>query len=232
MKKTIINWSGGKDCMMALRLLKKIHPEKELTLLTRFVENQDLVSMHHLRRELIEMQAQSLGLELIKVFLPEMPCNATYNEIMGSTWEKLKNAGFEEAVFGDIFLEDIRLWQEKQLAQFEIKCTFPLWKLNTHELAKQFLDLGFKAVITVADGDYFGKDTPGKMFDKQFIEGLPDKVDPCGENGEFHTFVYDGPGFTRPVVFKTNESKQLIYPSPIEAGSVKKFWCIGLLPSK
>ncbi len=228
MNKTVANWSGGKDGMLALHKWMMIQPDSELCLLTRYTVENNMVSMHHVGMDLIKIQAQNLGLKLKSVDLPKLPDNVTFSKIMSETWQQLLAEGYKEALFGDIFLEDIRLWQEMQLNPLGIKCHFPLWKTNTMSLAEEFIDRGFRAVIVSVDAECLDEDTPGKYFDKKFIEELPENVDPCGENGEFHTFVFDGPGFKKPVNFNTGEINRITYPSPMSNHSEKVFWYTSL----
>jgi uncharacterized protein (TIGR00290 family) len=230
MKKSVIYWSGGKDAMMALHKMFRIYPDTNLLLLTRLDENEKTVSMHFAGEDILDQQAKCLGLKLRKVFLPELSDNVTYSKIMGEVWQSLKVDGFDEAVFGDIFLEDIKSWNEMQLAPLGIQCRFPLWKNDTRSLADYFIGAGFKALIVAADSDFLDEETVGRMYDRDFIEGLPGNVDPCGENGEFHTFVFDGPGFNKPVDFQVGALKQKRYPSPVKNGNEKRFWYTRLIP--
>lgn len=231
LKKAILNWSGGKDCAFALHLFRQQHPETEIKLCTSVNENTGRVSMHGLRHELTSNQAAALGLEIEKVFLPEMPDNATYEKLMGNKFQELKTQGFEISVFGDIFLEDIRQYREKQMARAGLQTGFPLWNKNTNEIAKDFIESGFRAVIIATGDEYFGPETIGVEYDEQFISGLPYGVDPCGENGEFHTFVYDGPGFKVPVKFLKSKVVRKSYASPVDPGRRTGFRFMELLPA-
>jgi uncharacterized protein (TIGR00290 family) len=224
MKKSVINWSGGKDAMMALHEVKHSRSDSDLLLLSRMDEDEKAVSMHFTGEALLDQQVKCLGLKLRKVFLPALPDNVTYSKIMGEVWQSLKVDGFDEAVFGDIFLEDIKSWHERQLTPLGVQCLFPLWKKDTRSLADNFIGAGFKALIVAADSDFFDEETVGRLYDRQFIEGLPANVDPCGENGEFHTFVFDGPGFKKPVNFRVGTSNQIRYPSPVKNGAEKRFY--------
>lgn len=227
-----MNWSGGKDAMLVLHKVNHLYPDGDLLLLTRFDESKKAISMHYVEEALLDMQAKSLGRKLKKVFLPALPDNLTYSQKMEKVWLSLKAEGFEEALFGDIFLEEIKSWNEKQLAPLGITCSFPLWKTDTHTLADYFIEKGFKAVIVAADGDFFGEETVGRMYDRQFIESLPGHIDPCGENGEFHTFVVDGPGFLKPLGYRVGKPKQISFPSPVKDGAVKRFWYTRLISSQ
>ena len=231
MKKAILNWSGGKDCAFALHLLRQQYPETEIRLLTSITETTGRVSMHGLRHELISKQAAALGLEIEKVFLPDMPNNAIYENLMGNKLLELKKQGFENSVFGDIFLEDIRQFREKQMARLNMQAAFPLWKKNTAQIADSFIESGFRAVVISTSDKYFGKEVVGAAYDNDFISSLPGGVDPCGENGEFHTFVYDGPGFKNPVKFLRGKVEQKFYPSPENKGRQIGFRLLELLPA-
>ena len=232
MKKAIINWSGGKDCCYALYQLRKEFPAVEVRLLTSVSEATNRVSMHGVREKLIDLQAQLLGLSVEKVYLPESPDNATYEKILANKYDQLKNEGFQQSIFGDIFLEDLRQFREKQMKRVGLKAVFPLWKMNTALLSRQFLADGFKAIIVAADAKLFGKADLGKIYDKRFISELPNDVDPCGENGEFHTVVFDGPGFDSRLDFVTGETVKKYYPSPNGGKENLGFWFLNLLPVK
>jgi uncharacterized protein (TIGR00290 family) len=228
MKNAILNWSGGKDCSFALFKLRAEEPDLNIRLLTTFDEQQRKVSMHGTGEKFIDRQAESLGLDLHKVFLPAMPGNHTYEKIMRESWENLKSEGFEYSVFGDIFLEELRSYREKMSAKMDIKALFPLWLKDTKQLAGEFIDSGFKAVIISASDQFFDKDVLGTGFDRNFLNRLPDEVDACGENGEFHTFVYDGPGFKSPVRFSFGETVIKKFPSPVKANEEAGFWFLDL----
>jgi len=175
-------------------------------LLTTISEEFNRVSMHGVRKELLEKQANSIGIPLITISLPKNISNEEYEEVMYREMLDFKCHRVYHVVFGDIFLEDIREYREKNLSKIGMKAIFPLWKKkDTKELAREFIDLGFKAIITVVDSNFLDKSYVGNMFDKEFIDSLPLDVDPCGENGEFHTFVFDGPIFFNPVKFQTGE---------------------------
>lgn len=204
-RKAVFNWSGGKDSAMALHKVVQAGDPSVACLLTTVNESFDRVSMHGVRTELLEKQAESIGIPLVKAMLPEMPDMKTYEEIMNRQMSKLKSEGIETAVFGDIFLEDLRKYREDKLAAMGVDCVFPVWKNPTGELIMQFIDLGFRAVTVCVDEKYLDRSFVGRTIDRSFVETLPSNVDPCGENGEFHSFVYDGPIFTRPVSFMTGE---------------------------
>jgi uncharacterized protein (TIGR00290 family) len=175
-------------------------------LFTTISEEYNRVSMHGVRKELLEKQANSIGIPLITISLPKNISNEEYEEVMYREMLDFKCHRVYHVVFGDIFLEDIKEYREKNLSKIGMNAIFPLWKIkDTQELAREFIDLGFKAIITVVDSNFLDKSYAGNMFNKEFIDSLPSEVDPCGENGEFHTFVFDGPIFFNPVKFQKGE---------------------------
>lgn len=194
----ILSWSGGKDSALALYELYKTEDYDVIALLTTISEY-DRVSIHGVRRVLLEQQAQSLGLALEKVFLPKNTSNEEYESKMRQVLEEYRAEGVYFVAFGDIFLEDLKKYRENNLSKVGMKAIFPIWGINTSELAHTFIDSGFKAVVTCVDSNLLEKTFVGRAFDEQFILELPSAVDPCGENGEFHSFVYDGPIFRNAV---------------------------------
>jgi uncharacterized protein (TIGR00290 family) len=161
--------------------------------------------MHGVREELLEIQAKSIGIELKKLYLPEYTSMEEYDSILANAVKDFKNEGIENAVFGDIFLQDLRYYREKKLAEAGVTCNFPLWNKDTRLLIKEFIDLGFKTIITSVDERYLDKSFAGRIIDHQCIADLPENVDPRGENGEFHSFVFDGPIFKTPVKFEKGD---------------------------
>jgi len=204
-EKVIFSWSGGKDSALALyELMKK--PDYEITaLLTTINQDYDRTSMHGVRRILLEQQAQSLGFALEKVLICKNCSNEEYECKMQKVLEKYQAAGVCSVVFGDIFLEDLRRYRQEKLSKIGMKGIFPIWKFNTTELANTFINSGFKAVITCIDSNVLDKIFVGRVFDEQFLSELPAGVDPCGENGEFHSFVYDGPIFRNRILYRSGE---------------------------
>jgi uncharacterized protein (TIGR00290 family) len=229
-QRAFFNWSGGKDSAFALFHVLK---EKKLTidfLLTTLNSDYRRISMHGVREELLDAQAKSIGIELKKLYLPENVSMADYDKIFSESIKTFKNGGIENAIFGDIFLQDLRDYREKRLAEAGVKCHFPLWEKNTRTLVKNFIDLGFKTIITCVDERYLDKSFSGRIIDHQFIADLPENVDPCGENGEFHSFVFDGPMFKEPVAFNKGNIVYRIYKS--EKTNNTGFWFCDLLPVK
>ena len=204
-EKAILSWSGGKDSALALYTMQE-HPDCEIaSLLTTVTEGYDRSSMHGIRRRLIEQQACSIGITLEEVPLSQVSSNEEYESRMREVLEGHKNRGFSKVVFGDIFLEDVRKYREDRLASIGMAAVFPLWGRDTAELARTFIRLGFKAVITCVDSQQLDPDFAGRAFDEHTLASLPAHADPCGENGEFHSFVYDGPIFRHPIPFALGE---------------------------
>jgi uncharacterized protein (TIGR00290 family) len=206
LQKAIFNWSGGKDSSLALYKILKEDTYRIESLLTTLSRSYQRVSMHGVRETLLEIQSESLGLPLQKLYLPEMASMEDYNRTMFETMSAFKKEGIDHAIFGDIFLEDLKIYREDQLLKVGIKAVFPLWGRNTKELLQEFIDEGFKAVIVCINEKYLDKSFAGRFIDKAFMNDLPDSVDPCGENGEYHSFVFDGPIFSKPVVFDIGET--------------------------
>jgi len=161
--------------------------------------------MHGVRVELLEAQAERLGLPLFKIQIPEMPTMEVYDNTMTAALLDLKNKGVTASVFGDIFLEDLRKYREDKLAELNLTGVFPLWKIPTDKLIREFIDSGFKAITTCVNDKYLDKSFVGRLIDDDFLNDLPDGVDPCGENGEYHSFVFDAPFFSKPIEFEKGE---------------------------
>lgn len=174
-------------------------------LLTNINMKVDRISMHGVRVALLEQQTAALGIPLQKMILPDEPSMIEYEDKMRETLKLLQHEQFSHSVFGDIFLEDLKKYREIQLGTIGMTAVFPLWKRNTLELIHEFLDLGFKAIVVCVNEKYLDKRFCGRIIDKNFINDLPENVDVCGENGEFHTFVFDGPLFKCPVMFNKGE---------------------------
>ncbi|MEM4409904.1 MAG: diphthine--ammonia ligase [Candidatus Caldarchaeum sp.] len=198
--KVVVSWSSGKDSVMTLHHVLQAGYEVA-GLLCTVTDTYRRVSMHGVREELLEKQSSSLGLPLIKAFIPPNCSNQTYESVMQQVCLDLKNNGVESVAFGDIFLEDVRRYREKNLRVVGMNGLFPLWGRRTADLARTFFQLGYKAIVVVVDLEKLPKTYVGREYDLSFLEDLPDGCDPCGENGEFHTFVYSGPLFSKPVEF-------------------------------
>jgi uncharacterized protein (TIGR00290 family) len=201
----IFNWSGGKDSTLALH---RVLAEKKFDvkyLLTTLSEKYQRISMHGVREALLEEQAASIGIPLKKIYLPEHASMITYNEIMEQTMKEIASENIHDAIFGDIFLEDLKKYREEQLSKVGFTAHFPLWKENSKALLNEFLDLGYKTILVCINEKQLDKSFAGRVIDQSFINDLPEPVDPCGENGEFHSFVFDGPIFKQPISFTKGE---------------------------
>ncbi|WP_136666628.1 diphthine--ammonia ligase [Flavobacterium sp. H122] len=212
--KAIFNWSSGKDSALALYKILQSNDYEIVSLLTSVNKQYNRISMHGVRAELLEQQAKSIGLSLHKMEIPEMPTMEIYEEVMRNTLTDFKNNGVTHSIFGDIFLEDLRKYREEKLENIGFTGVFPLWKRDTKELIHEFLDLGFKTIVTCVNERNLDKSFVGRVIDEQFIKDLPDKVDVCGENGEFHTFTFDGPIFSKPIDFEIGEIVHRKYERP------------------
>ncbi len=194
-----MSWSSGKDSALALHRASTEGAVEVAGLLTTVDAGDERVAMHGVRRTLLEAQADRLGLPLHVVELP-WPCpNDLYEERMATAVERARNDGVEVMVFGDLFLDDIRAYREASLAGTGISPAFPLWRQPTPDVARQLLDAGVRAVVTCVDLAQAPGELAGRWFDEALLCDLPGGVDPCGENGEFHTVVVDGPGFSHPI---------------------------------
>lgn len=235
--KTYFNWSTGKDSALALHHLLKDPDYRVDELITTVNSHYNRVSMHGLRKELLVAQTKALNIKASLIELPEMPSMEVYEQKMLETVSRLKEDCFTHSAFGDIYLEDLRDYRENQLAKQGFKAVFPIWKRDTKALIHEFLDLGFKTIIVCANSKYFGEEFVGTVIDKDFINNLPEGVDPCGENGEFHTFCFDGPIFKNPIPFTIGEKVYREYDTPKSDDSVCKsddekygVWYCDLIP--
>ena len=230
MKKAFFNWSTGKDSALALY---KILQDKNYSidkLVTSVNENFSRVSMHGVHEELLNQQAESIGLPLEKIYFPEEVSMEFYGEIMKNKMLQLASEGFEFSVFGDIFLEDLKNYRESKLQEVNLKAVFPLWKRDSKELMKEFISVGFKAITVSISEKHLDKSFVGRELDIDFINDLPENVDACGENGEFHTFVYDGPIFKKPIEFFIGEKTKRNYTKEEKTNWDTSFWYIDLIP--
>ncbi|NRT14808.1 uncharacterized protein (TIGR00290 family) [Flavobacterium sp. 28A] len=218
-KKALFNWSSGKDSALALYKTLQ-NPEIEIcTLLTSVNEQFQRISMHGVRVELLQQQAKSIGLPLEIMQIPEMPTMEVYETVMSNTLSKLKQQGITHSIFGDIFLEDLRKYREDKLATLDFEGIFPLWKIPTHDIIQEFISLGFKTIVVCVNERYLDKNFVGRIIDQEFLNDLPENVDVCGENGEFHTFTFDGPLFSYPINFEIGEIVYRKYEKPEKVDS-------------
>jgi len=203
--KTYFNWSTGKDSALALyKILKNTDYNLDL-LVTTINKDFNRVSMHGLRESLLHKQVQSINIPLQTIEFPADVTMDLYAEIMKNAMNSLVEKEYSHAIFGDIFLEDLKAYRDSKLAEVNIKGVYPLWKKDTTALLKEFLDLGFKAITVCVNAKLLGKEFVGRIIDEDFIKDLPSNVDVCGENGEFHTFVFDGPIFKNKIDFTIGE---------------------------
>jgi uncharacterized protein (TIGR00290 family) len=203
--KALFSWSGGKDSALALYEVLGTRSRDIASLITTVTGDYDRVSMHGVRSLLLEMQADSLGIALEKVIIPRNASNEEYELSLEKALRKYKGSGVDSVIYGDIFLEEIRKYREEQLGELGLGCVFPIWGRDSLSLARTFIEAGFKAVVVCIDSTLLDGEFAGREFDRDFITGLPPEIDPCGENGEFHTFVYDGPIFRESVEFVKGE---------------------------
>ena len=213
--KSFISWSGGKDSALALYHAQKQNVNIQ-ALLTSVNHVHDRISMHGVRRTLLQEQAESLQLPLHTIELSEQPDMIEYEKTVNDSYTSLKKDGFSQAIFGDIFLEDLKKFRETQLAKQNIQGIFPIWKRDSKELMHEFISLGFKAIIVCVNTKFLTKKFCGRFIDESFINDLPKDVDPCGENGEYHYFVFDGPVFKSPIKFNTGEMVYREYKTPVD----------------
>lgn len=194
-----LSWSGGKDSVLALRALQAEPGEGPGALITTVTANYGRVSMHGVRRELLGTQANAVGVPLVEVEIPVACSNDVYEQRLGRA---LAEAPLREAhtiAFGDLFLADIRAYREERLRAIGKEARFPLWGRDTRALAEEFVEAGFEAVLVCIDPTRLDASFAGRSFDRKLLDELPPGVDPCGENGEFHTFVHEGPIFSEPI---------------------------------
>lgn len=229
MKKAFFNWSGGKDSALALFYALQQEEIDIRYLFTSVNEGYKRISMHGVREVMLEQQAKAIGIELKKVYMPEFCPMETYDKIITQSLSAFKAEGIEHTFFGDIFLEDLREYRENQLKKTGVTALFPLWKRDTKELINEFIDLGFKTIVTCVSEKFLDKSFVGRVIDKDFVRDLPKNVDPCGENGEFHTFVFDGPIFNESVDFTIGEKTYKKYENSEDPHLENGFWFCDIL---
>ena len=242
-EKVVFCWSGGKDSALALNRLRRDDRYEIVSLLTTCNEHFQRVSMHGVRLELLEAQAVAIGLPLEKIFVRQRSSNEEYQQKMSDCLNVHKARGVTACAYGDIFLEDLRRWRDENLAKVGMHGIYPLWKIDTRGLIREFFTLGFGTVICCANDAYLGEAAVGRNIDEEFIRTLPPEVDPCGENGEFHSFAFAGPVFRQPVEFQVGEKvyrpveithpadANTTYVCPSGPRETKGFWFCDLLPA-
>jgi uncharacterized protein (TIGR00290 family) len=240
-EKVIICWSGGKDSALALNRILRDERFEVTTLLTTCNEHFQRVSMHGVRLELLDKQARAIGLPVEKVFVSQRSSNEEYQQKMSECLLAHKERGVTGCVFGDIFLEDLKRWREENLAMVGMHGIFPLWKVDSNELIREFIALEFGSVVCCVNDGYLDESAVGHNIDAEFVNSLPAGVDPCGENGEFHSFAFAGPIFKQPVRFRIGEKvyrpievthpgdSDSSYVCPPGARPTKGFWFCDLL---
>jgi uncharacterized protein (TIGR00290 family) len=209
MKRPIVmSWSGGKDSAIALNELLNGDDYEVVSLMTSVSEEYRRISHHGVREMLLEEQARAIGIQLDKVYLPSGESggctNDVYEAIMRRAMNGYKARGIETVGFGDLFLEDLRAWREANLAKAGMRGVFPIWKRDTTRLARELIRLGYKAYVSCVEAKV-GSGFVGRLYDEDFLRALPSGIDSCGENGEFHSFVFDGPIFKQPVPVRVGE---------------------------
>jgi len=222
--KIVMNWSSGKDAALAYHILSGQQDCEVAQLLTTLSEEHERVFMHGVRERLLDIQADRMKLPLVKVKLPVSPDDGLYKDAMAKHLGLLKQEGVTAAAYGDIFLEDLKVYREQQLSQIGMAGVFPLWKRDTRELVRLVEDTGIAAIIVCVNEKYLGKEFLGKRIGREFLDNLPPDVDPCGENGEFHTFVFNAPFFSSPIPIITGET---VHKSYSPGGDESKGWDTG-----
>src|SRR5690606_38668860 len=231
--KVSLSWSGGKDSAFALWKLLTDDRFEVAELHTTFGEQTRRVGMHGIHEELIEAQASAIGIPLRKIYYPASGDNAAYEKAMGEYFTALEREGVSHIAYGDILLADLKKYREERLAERGFLGVFPLWNRDTRILAEEFLQSGFKTKLCAADADKISKDWVGGDFDREFLAQLPLDVDPCGENGEFHSFCYDGPIFSKALDISCKAVIQQSYDILLENGDKeKKIYWFGEIKAK
>ena len=228
--KAFFNWSGGKDSALALyRALQD--PQLNISALLTTVNAQTRrISMHGVRDELLKTQAQAIGLPLRMVELSAQATMHEYDSLMQQQLKAFKAEGISTSVFGDIFLEDLKTYRENKLQEEGMKAHFPLWQHHSPTLVREFLSLGFRTIVVAVDGRKLDASFVGRELNESFLNDLPANVDPCGENGEFHTFVFEGPLFKEPIAFEKKEVVAKTYDINRQTGEKATYYFQELVP--
>jgi uncharacterized protein (TIGR00290 family) len=204
-RRTLLSWSSGKDSAWTLHELRRDPTIEVVGLLTTLNERHDRVAMHAVRDALLSEQARAAGLPVWRVPLPDPCSNDDYERLMSAVMERARAESIEAMAFGDLFLEDVRAYRERNLEASGVEALFPLWGRDTRTLAKEMMDGGLEAILTCVDPKQCSRELAGRAWDAELLAALPDGADPCGENGEFHTFVHAGPMFETPVAVRAGE---------------------------
>ncbi|MFV0248495.1 MAG: diphthine--ammonia ligase [Tenacibaculum sp.] len=222
--KSLFSWSGGKDSALALYYALQDKSLQIKELLVNINKEALRVSMHGLRLRLAQKQARAIGMPLNVLGLSSEITMEDYNSLMHGKMRKAKKQGITRVIFGDICLDDLKSYRERQLAKCGIKGHYPLWKKNTLTLVKEFIQLGFKAILIAVDASKLDKSFVGRAIDHNLLSDLPPSVDPCGENGEFHSFVFEGPIFKKPISFKKGEIVSKTYKLSAKSNKNFVYW--------
>ena len=201
----VLCWSGGKDSALALDQLRREKTFEVVALLTTLSREFERIAMHGVRRQLLELQAESIGIPLRQVWISQGAGNAEYEAAMACELKRLHDQGVATVAFGDLFLQDIRQYRERQMGELNMQPIFPIWGRNTQSLAQEFVNAGFRGLTTCIDTTALPESFCGRELTHEFFRELPTATDPCGENGEYHTFVFDGPSFSRPLEIRRGE---------------------------
>ena len=229
-----MSWSGGKDSAYALHLVLQAQVYDVQFLLSTFNEPVQRLSMHGVRETLIETQAKDIGIPLLKIYINESN-NEHYEQQLAAALVKVKAQGIHHIIFGDIFLEDLRQYREKLFAGMDMQIVFPLWKMDTRQLVTNFIQQGFKTITCCVNSAWLPKEMLGRQLDAGFLRDLPANADPCGENGEYHSFCYDGPIFKHAIPFHTGEmvyKEMQLKKNDGETAETPGFWYVDILPGK
>lgn len=231
MKKAILNWSGGKDATLSLYKIQQAKKYQIHCLFTTISAELRRITMHGVHESLLEQQAAALGLPLQVLPLPESTNMELYNQLMQEQMATFVEAGVKASIFGDLHLADLKAYREQQLATVGLEGIFPIWQQPVHESIAEFIDLGFKAIVVCVNAKHLSKNFVGRIIDANFVKDLPAGVDVCGEFGEFHSFVFDGPNFQQPVLFNLGEVVYKEYSTEEEQSSYDTgFYFQELLP--
>ncbi|MBB6453255.1 uncharacterized protein (TIGR00290 family) [Salirhabdus euzebyi] len=227
--KIVVSFSGGKDSTLALHRLVQSGEWDINSLLTTITEDFKRTSIHGVRETLLDKQAEVLGIPLRKVYIPKVCSNEKYEKIMSAVIEEMVENGVTHMMFGDIHLQDVKKYRENMMGKTPIKPVFPIWGEESHQLIEEFLTSGFQTVVTCLDSQQLDHSFVGRVINRTFLEELPKSVDPCGENGEFHTFVFNGPLFQKPIQFTVSKEKTI---TKDVFTNENRFYFVDLLPSQ
>lgn len=230
MKKAIFNWSGGKDSSLALHRVLKENEFEIKHLLTSLNTETDRISMHGVRRSMLEKQVQAMGFDLTVLELPGHISMDDYDRLMHEKLAPFMAEGITHSIFGDIFLEDLKAYRDERLAAVGLQGHYPIWKQDTRKLVEEFIATGFRAVVVSIDGSKLDQSFAGRELNLEFVDDLPEGVDPCGESGEFHSFVYAGPIFQEEVKFQRGEVVGKSYRLSKDSEEEVTYWFQDLIP--